>query len=137
MDINSITDKIIGAAIRVHSVLGPGLLESMYEKCMVLELTKAQLHFECQAPIHVIYDGIKVGHGYYVDILVEQSVVVEIKTVDRFHPIHTAQLLSYLKLSGCRVGLLINFHVYSLPQGIKRVVLDYDDPIPRFPRFPR
>ena len=97
MDINPITDKIIGAAIKVHSVLGPGLLESMYEKCMALELTKTQLHFECQAPLHVIYDGIKVGHGYYVDILVEQSVVVEIKTVDRFHPIHTAQVLSYLK----------------------------------------
>jgi GxxExxY protein len=137
MDINSITDKIIGAAIKVHSVLGPGLLESMYEKCMALELTKTELHFECQAPIHVIYDGKKVGHGYYVDILVEQSVVVEIKTVDRFHPIHTAQILSYLKLMGCKVGLLINFHVYSLPQGIKRVVLQYDGAVPRFPRFPR
>ena len=137
MDINSITEKVIRAAIRVHSILGPGLLESMYEKCMALELTNEGLRFQCQAPLQVTYDGIKVGHGYYVDILVEGCVIVEIKTVDRFHPIHTAQVISYLRLSGCNVGLLINFHVYSLRQGIKRIVLDYDGRLPRSPRSPR
>lgn len=137
MDLNSITEKVIGAAIRVHSVLGPGLLESMYEKCMALELVKTGLRFECQAPIHVVYDGVKVGQGYFIDIFVERSVVVEIKTVDRFHPVHTAQVLSYLKLTGCKIGLLINFHVYSLHQGIKRVVLDYSDITPLSQRSPR
>ena len=109
----------------------------MYEKCLAIELAKTELRFECQAPVHLYYDGIKVGHAFFIDILVESAVVVEIKAVDRVDPTHTAQIMSYLRLSKCSVGLLINFNVLLLPRGIKRVVLDYDGPLPRFPRFPR
>lgn len=137
MDINLVTEKIIVAAIKVHTQLGPGLLENIYEKCMAIEIAKTGLSVECQAPIKIVYDGIKVGHGYFIDLLVDRRVIVEIKTVDKFHPIHTAQLMSYLKLSGLAVGLLINFHAYNMSTGIKRVVLGYEGQLPRFPRFPR
>jgi GxxExxY protein len=137
MDINEITERIIGCAIKVHSKLGPGLLESIYQKCLAIELAKTGLRFECQAPVHVVYDGHKVGRGLFIDILVERQVVVEIKAVDRFDPIHTAQVTSYLRLANCAVGLLINFNVLLLPRGIKRIVLGYDGPLPRFPRLPR
>ncbi|HEY0670638.1 MAG TPA: GxxExxY protein [Longimicrobiales bacterium] len=137
MDINTITEKIIGGAIKVHSQLGPGLLESIYEKCLGLELAKAGLRFECQAPVDVIYDGVKVGHAYFIDILVERVVVVEIKAVERLNPVYTAQLISYLKLSGCQVGLMLNFNSYNLRAGIKRVVLDYRGPAPRSSRSQR
>lgn len=134
MDINLITETIIGAAIRVRSKLGRGLLETTYEKCMAIELAETGLRFECQAPVQVIYDGVAVGHAYFVDILVEKSVVVKIKAVDRFDPAHMAQLINYLRLSNCVVGLLINFNVVALPGGIKRVVLDYRGDLPRCPR---
>ena len=137
MDTNLVTEKIIGAAIRVHTQLGPGLLESIYEKCLAMELATARLNFQRQFPVPIIYDGVSVGHGLYIDLFVEKAVVVEVKTVERFHPVHTAQLLSYLKLSGCSVGLLLNFHAYKLPDGIKRVVWNYGGDVPRFPRFPR
>jgi GxxExxY protein len=137
MELNLVTEKIIGAAIKVHWQLGPGLLESIYEECLALELTKIGLRCERQFPIKIVYDGVTLGHPYYIDLLVERSVVVEVKTVKRFEPVHTAQIISYMKLTKCAVGLLINFHVYSLPAGIKRVVIDYQGPLPRFPRFPR
>jgi GxxExxY protein len=137
MDINQVTERIIGAAIRVHTQLGPGLLELIYEKCLAIELAKAGLRFERQFPVPIIYDGIHVGHGLYIDLFVERLVVVEVKTVDKFHPVHTAQILSYMKLTDSTVGLLLNFHAYRLPDGIKRIVRNYDGDIPRFPRFPR
>ena len=137
MDINTINEQVIAAGIKVHRQLGPGLLEAIYEKCLAIELAKVGLNFECQSPINVVYDGIKVGHGYFIDLLVENVVVVEIKSVVRFDPIHTAQLISYLKLSGCTVGLLLNFNSYNMTAGIKRVVNGYVGARPRSPRSPR
>ena len=137
METNQITERIIGAAIRVHSQLGPGLLESIYKRCLAIELAKTGLHFQTQFPVPVFYDGKAIGHDFFVDVLVEQTVVVELKAVDRLHPVHTAQLISYLRLARCEVGLLINFNVLLLPQGIKRVVREYDGPLPRVPRLPR
>ncbi len=134
MDINQITEIIIGAAMRVHSKLGRGLTEATYEQCFAIELAKTDLRFECQAPVTVIYDGVQIGHAFFIDILVERSVVVEIKAVERFDSGHTAQVINYLRLANCSVGLLINFNVASLPQGIKRIVLNYDGPVPRYPR---
>lgn len=100
----------------------------MYEKCLAIELAKTGLAFERQAPLHLTYDGIKVGHAYYADILVDGSVVVEVKAVDRLEPIHMAQMIAYLKLSGCSIGLMLNFNTYSMKSGIKRVVLGRHEP---------
>ncbi|HEY0809716.1 MAG TPA: GxxExxY protein, partial [Longimicrobiales bacterium] len=132
MDINFVTEKIIAAAIKVHTYLGPGLLESVYEKCLAIEVAKSGLSVVCQAPINIVYEGIQVGHGYYLDMLVDNRVIVELKVVDKLHPIHTAQLISYLRLSGLTVGLLLNFHAYNMSTGIKRVVLGYEGDLPRF-----
>ena len=137
MDINEITEAIIGAAIKVHSQIGPGLLESIYEKCLGIELAKTGLRFETQAPVYVLYDGIKIGEPFFVDMLVERSVVVEIKAANRLHPVHTAQLISYLRFTRCHVGLLINFHSYSIRTGLKRIVVGYQGPPPRSSRSPR
>ena len=134
MDTNRITEQIIGAAIKVHSKLGRGLLEPVYEKCLAIESAKTHLRFECQAPVTVVYDGVQVGHAFFIDILVERSVVVEIKAVERFDSSHTAQLVNYLRLSNCSIVLLINFNVPTLVAGIKRVVFDYCGPPPRTPR---
>jgi GxxExxY protein len=120
--LNTLTQSIIAGAMRIHQELGPGLLESAYEACLAFELTDRGLAFERQKPLPVIYRGVQVECGYRLDLLVEQAVVVELKAVDRLEPIHQAQLLSYLRLTGCRVGLLINFHVYALRQGIRRLV---------------
>ena len=107
--LNQITDRIIGAAIQVHRTLGPGLLESAYETCLAFELAERGLKVERQKPLPVIYRKVNLDCGYRLDLLVEDVVIVELKTVDCLAPIHEAQLLSYLKLSGCKVGLLINF----------------------------
>ena len=120
--INSITDSIISAAIAVHRELGPGLLESAYESCLVYELLQQGLTVERQKALPVNYRGVKVDCGYRIDLLVEDTVIVELKAVDRLEPIREAQLLSYLKLSGYQIGLLINFNVRMLKQGIKRLV---------------
>jgi len=112
--LDQITDSIIGAAIEVHRALGPGLLESAYEACLAFEIAERRLKIEQQKPLPVIYREVKLDCGYHLDILVENAVVVEIKVVDRLAPIHKAQLLSYLRLSGCKVGLLINFNVKVL-----------------------
>lgn len=122
-DLNPITEAIIGAAINVHRALGPGLLESAYETCLVHELLQLGLHVEQQKPLPVVYKGIRLNCGYRLDIVVNEAVIVELKTVEHLLPIHEAQLLSYLKLSGCRVGLLINFNVPVLKKGIRRMVL--------------
>ncbi|MFL6647312.1 MAG: GxxExxY protein [Sulfurifustaceae bacterium] len=121
-EFDSITEKIIGRAMRVHSALGPGLLESAYETCMVHELTKAGLTVARQVTMPIRYDGFKLDAGYRLDLLVENKIVVELKTVERFEPIHTAQLLSYLKLGNYRLGLLLNFNVVHFRNGIRRVV---------------
>jgi len=120
--LNGITEEIIGAAIQVHRVLGPGLLESAYEACLAFELGRRGLNVEQQKPLPLIYETVKLECGYRIDLLVEGSVVVEIKSVDALAPIHEAQVMSYLKLSGCKLALLINFNVRVLKDGIRRFV---------------
>jgi len=122
MELNDITEQIIGCAIKVHRALGPGLLESTYEACLVHDLVKNGVNVQSQLKLPVHYDGIRLDAGYRIDLLVEDAVIVELKVVDAFHPIHEAQVISYLKLSGKRVGLLINFNVKILKNGIKRLI---------------
>ena len=123
MEINQITEKIIGCAIEVHRNLGPGLLESAYEECLAFELNNAGLIFERQRPVPVIYKNIKLECGYRIDILVENKVVIELKTVDAFNPVHEAQILTYMKFAEKKIGLLINFNVTLLKNGLKRYIL--------------
>lgn len=118
---DTLTAKIIGAAIEVHRTLGPGLLESAYEACLIYELKLRQLKVEYQKPLPVFYKDILLECGYRLDLVVENEVIVEIKTVSTIAPIHEAQLLSYLKLSDCKIGLLINFNVNLLKDGIRRM----------------
>jgi GxxExxY protein len=125
MRVNDITHGIIGAAMKVHQTLGPGLLESAYEACLGHELVKLGLRVERQKPVPIIYDGVRLDCGFRADLLVEGMVVVECKSKDALHPIDTAQVLSHLRLLRLPVGLLINFHVLALKDGIKRVVNDY------------
>ena len=120
MQLNEISEKIIGAAIEVHSVLGPGLLESAYEACLKYEIGKRGLKIRSQVELPVIYDNVKIEVGYRLDLLVEDTVIVELKSVRKIMPIHEAQLLSYLKLSGKPLGLLLNFNVLLLKDGIVR-----------------
>jgi len=120
METNDITGRIIGCAIEVHKALGPGLLESAYEECLAFELTKAGLCIKRQQPTPVVYKNIKLDCGYRIDILVEDSVVIELKVVDEFNPVHEAQILTYMKFSDKSVGLLINFNVTVLKNGIRR-----------------
>jgi len=122
-ELDRVTEAIIGASIDVHRELGPGLLESTYEACLAYELVQRGLKVERQKPLPVVYKGLKLDIGYRVDLLVEDRVIVELKAVDRLEPIHEAQLLSYLRLSGCKVGLLINFNVRVLRDGLKRLIL--------------
>ncbi len=122
--LNTVTSGIIGAAIDVHRALGPGLLESAYEACLAYELAQKKMNVEQQKPLPLIYGDVKLDCGYRIDLLVDDAVIVEIKSVDSLAPIHKAQMLSYLKLSGCQVGLLINFNVKLLKQGIVRMVND-------------
>jgi GxxExxY protein len=122
MNLREISGAVVDAAMRVHSVLGPGLLESAYAACLTHELRKRGLKVSCEVPPPIVYGGIKLEAGYRIDMLVEDAVVVELKAVEAIAPIHQAQLLSYLKLSGKRVGLLINFHVLHLKDGIKRMI---------------
>jgi len=119
--------QIIRAAMAVHRAVGPGLLESAYEACLVYELREAGLKVEQQQPLPVVYRGVKLDCGYRLDLVVESAVVVEIKAVEKLTSVHTAQMLSYLRLSGCKVGLLINFHVQMLKNGIRRIVNEYPD----------
>jgi GxxExxY protein len=120
--INAITEAIIGAAMKGHSALGPGLLESAYEACLAHELRKAGFDVRSQVELPVVYDGVRVDLGYRIDLLVNDTVIVELKCVEKIAPIHEAQALSYLKLSKKRVGLIINFHVRHLKDGIKRFI---------------
>jgi GxxExxY protein len=120
--LNRITENIIGATIRVHRALGPGLLESAYEACLAFELDKCGMRVEQQKALPLIYQDVKLDCGYRIDLLVDGSAIVEVKSVESVAPIHEAQILSYLKLSGCKVGLLINFNVLVLKDGIRRFV---------------
>jgi GxxExxY protein len=123
MDINLITEKIIGAAIEVHKYLGPGLLESAYEECLAFELLQAGLSIERQKPVPVVYKDIKLECGYRIDLLVNNSVIIELKSVDLLNPVHEAQILTYMKFANKPIGLLINFKVTLLKNGIKRYKL--------------
>ena len=122
MVINGLTEKIIGAAIEVHKTLGPGLLESAYEGCLAHELSLAGISFDRQVPLSVSYKSLQLDCGYRLDFLIEKMVVLELKAVEGLQPIHEAQLLTYLKLGGWPIGLLINFNVPVLKNGIKRMV---------------
>ena len=119
---NQITEKIIGCAIKVHSTLGPGLLESVYQQCLYYELRKSGLKVENEKPLPVFYEEVVLDCGYRLDLVVESRVIVELKSVESLSDIHLAQMLTYLKLSGCEIGLLINFNVTQLIKGIKRVI---------------
>jgi GxxExxY protein len=123
MEINQITETIIGSAIEVHRHLGPGLLESAYQSCLAREMALRNLSFEQEVTLPIDYKGVQLDCGYRLDFLIEHTVIVELKAVEKLQPIHEAQLLTYLKLTGCKVGLLINFNVPVLKQGIKRMVL--------------
>lgn len=120
---NQLTGEIVDAALKVHSALGPGLLESAYAVCLRHELIKRGLKVTSEVPVPVVYDGIRLEAGYKLDLLVEDTVVVELKAIEALAPIHQAQIISYLKLAGKPVGLLINFHSLHLKDGIKRFVV--------------
>ena len=124
MQVNETTEIIIGAAIEVHRTLGPGLLESAYIQCLSYELSQRNMSFRLEVPLPVQYKGLKLDCGYRIDMLVSDTVVVEVKSVERLAPVHEAQLLTYLRLSGWQVGLLINFNVPVLRDGIVRRVLN-------------
>ena len=122
MDINQLSSQLIGAAIEVHKALGPGLLESAYEKCLCHELKLRGLWFENQKPLPLIFKGEKLDCGYQLDIVVENTIILELKSCEKIKPIHKAQLLTYLKLSGLKLGLLLNFNVPVMRDGIVRMV---------------
>jgi GxxExxY protein len=124
--INRITGVIVNAALEVHSVLGPGLLESAYQACLAHELRKRGLLVASQVGLPVGYEGERIELGYRMDLVIENAVIVEVKCAEAIHPVHEAQLLSYLRLSGIHIGLLINFHVAHLRDGIKRMVDGWD-----------
>jgi GxxExxY protein len=126
--INDLSSSIIGAAIEVHRALGPGLLESAYQQCLARELALREIPFQQQLSLPVHYKGTRLDCGYRLDFLVAETIVVEVKAIDLLLPIHHAQLLSYLKLGGWKLGLLINFHVALLRDGIQRVVLGLEEP---------
>jgi GxxExxY protein len=123
MEFESLSKDVIGAAIEVHKHLGPGLLESAYEECLSYELMQRGYKIERQKPIPVVYKEIKLECGYRIDILVENKIVLELKSVDCFNPVHEAQILTYMKFAQKKVGLLVNFNVALLKNGIKRYVL--------------
>ena len=127
MVVNELTKEIIGAAIEVHRVLGPGLLESAYEQCLCQELTLRKVPFERQVSLPVQFKGLRLDCGYRIDLLVAKRVVLEIKAIESLLPIHEAQLLTYLRLGGWKVGLLINFNVTVLKNGIRRRVLNLEE----------
>lgn len=134
MSENEIGEVLIGCALKVHTALGPGLLESTYEACLAYELAKAGLAFSRQVALPVLYDGVEIDAGYRVDLLVANLVIVELKAVEALQPVHTAQVLSYLKLSGKRLGYLLNFNTVRLRDGIRRVVNELEAPSLRPPR---
>jgi GxxExxY protein len=123
VEFDKLSNRVIGCALEVHRALGPGLLESAYEQCLAHELSLAGINFRLQVPVAVEYKGIKIDCGYRIDMLINDELIVELKSVERIVPIHQAQLLTYMKLAEVKVGLLINFNVEILKAGIKRFVL--------------
>ncbi len=119
---NELSKIVFDAALKVHQNLGPGLLESAYEECLFYELNKTGLFVQKQKPLPLIYEDVKLEVGYRVDIMLENKLIVEVKAVDAFNDVHLAQVLTYLKLSNCKLGMLINFNVALIKTGIKRVV---------------
>jgi GxxExxY protein len=128
-DLNQLTERVIGAAIQVHRSLGPGLLESSYEICLCHELSLCHIPFERQKPIPLEYKGVKLDCGYRADLLIDGKILVELKAVEALMPLHEAQLLTYLRLGGWNVGLIVNFNVQLLKQGIRRRVLNLEEEI--------
>jgi len=126
-DEDALSHEIIGAAIEVHRHLGPGLLESAYEECLAYEFAQCGLPFERQKPLPVQYKGVKLDCGFRLDFLVGKLVVVEVKAVEALAPVHSAQVLTYLRLTGCKLGLLLNFNEWRMGDGIKRLVLNLAD----------
>jgi GxxExxY protein len=126
MNNTELTRNIIGAAIEVHKLLGPGLLESAYEECLCHELALRRIHFEKQKPVPLVYKGTKLECGFRLDLLVETRVVVELKSIEGFGPIHEAIVLTYLRLSGHQIALLINFNVPVLKDGVRRFIMPRD-----------
>ncbi len=124
-ELDQLAHRVIGAAIEVHRNLGPGYLETVYEKALCLELADQQIPYVCQAPVEVLYKGQTVGQGF-IDLQVDGKLIVELKAVDRLAPIHQAQVLSYLKATRCKLGLLINFNVRVLKEGIQRIIRSDD-----------
>jgi len=120
---NEISGAVVDAAMKIHSALGPGLLESAYAACLKHELIKRGFRVSCEVPLPVVYDGVRLEAGYRLDMVVEDTVVVELKAIEALAPIHQAQIISYLKLSGKAIGLLINFHSLHLKDGLKRFVV--------------
>jgi GxxExxY protein len=120
---NFVSDKTIGAAIEVHRTLGPGLLESSYHACLCRELELRGIAYGDQVPLPLEYKGIQLAKGYVIDLLIEDTLIVEIKAVDKLHPIHSVQLMTYMRLKGVPAGLLMNFNVDILPRGIRRILL--------------
>jgi GxxExxY protein len=125
MEDKTLTESIIGCALKVHSALGPGLLESAYQECLYFELRKKEFFVEKEKPLPLMYEEVKLECGYRVDLMVERQIIIEVKSVEELAEIHLAQVLTYLKLSNNRFGLLINFNVLRLKDGIKRVVNGY------------
>ncbi|CAN5846671.1 GxxExxY protein [soil metagenome] len=125
---NQITEKIIGCAIKVHRALGPGLLESAYQECLLYEIRKNGLLVEKEKPVPLVYEEVKLECGYRIDLLVERKIVVEIKSVESLNELHLAQILTYLKLTKNHIGLLINFNVLKLTDGLRRVINGYSSP---------
>lgn len=121
-ELNDLTEKVIGSAIKVHRELGPGLLESAYQKCLNYLLIKDGLFVEREKPIPVEFENVKLDCGYRIDLLVERKWVLELKAIEKFHPVHHAQVLTYLKLGGFKLGLLLNFNVPMMKKGIKRII---------------
>jgi len=124
---NDCSSQVIDSCIKVHSLLGPGLIESAYEICLAYELRQRGAHVIRQLPVAIRYGGVQIDAGFRIDLLVNRAFVVELKAVSKLLPVHEAQLLSYLKLGGFRVGLLVNFHVLRLKDGIRRFVNGFDD----------
>ena len=122
-ELNTLTEQVLKYSFRVHTELGPGLLESSYKECLFYELNKNGIFTEKEKALPLIYQEVKLDIGYRVDLLVENKVIIEVKAVEALADIHTAQVLTYLKLSGCKVGLLLNFHSTHLKNGIKRLIL--------------
>ena len=123
MEFDELSHRVIGCALEVHRALGPGPLESAYEQCLARELSIAEIPFQLQCPIPVEYKGVRIDCGFRADVLVDESLLIELKSVAHVLPIHEAQVLTYMKLAGIRIGLLMNFNVTALKDGIKRFVL--------------